>query len=66
MDYKCMGCGEFAVDKISKCFCPTRSLYNPNDKKDVINKIETCINHSNRPKRENLDGDDLCLECCIQ
>ncbi len=25
-----------------------------------------CINHPNRPVRENLDGDDLCQECCEQ
>lgn len=27
--------------------------------------LETrCIHHPERPARENLDGDDLCQECC--
>lgn len=24
----------------------------------------SCVNHPDRPSRENLDGDDLCQECC--
>ena len=23
-----------------------------------------CVNHPDRPVRENLDGDNLCQECC--
>lgn len=31
----------------------------------VFRKAERhCVNHPTRPVRDNLDGDDLCQECC--
>lgn len=64
---KCSGCGIETPDKIRRCECATSCLYRRPEKgkTDSAAKFRGCVNHPDRKIRENLDGDNLCLECCI-
>ncbi len=63
--WRCAGCGIEAPDKFGHCDCPTTCIYLKSDRSKITTKFKGCINHPKREIRENLDGDNLCVECCI-
>lgn len=64
-EWKCAGCGMESPSKIKRCDCATSCVYRKDGKPKTSAFFRGCKHHPDRTIRENLDGDDLCQECCV-
>jgi hypothetical protein len=63
---KCCGCGKpWELGEYKVCDCPTNCGFDPNNRAALSRVAKPrCAWCNAVPTAHNLDGDDLCVECC--